>query len=135
MILETLTPGKETVRPAPVAPALPPDQPAREARDKSTRRQVAAHEENGARNASTEKDQGGLAGADLLRDVLEAVENHPSVRNTGLEFSVHEETGRLRVTVTDKETERVIREIPSEKLLDLIGKMEEMVGILFDAKA
>lgn len=73
--------------------------------------------------------------AALLKDVLEVVKDHVSVRDIGLEFSVHEDTGRMQVSVTDKETGKVIREIPSERMLDLIGKMEEMVGILFDATA
>lgn len=56
------------------------------------------------------------------------------MHNVGLQFSVHEATGRTIVKVIDKETERLIREIPSEELLDIADKMGKMIGILFDKK-
>lgn len=49
-----------------------------------------------------------------------------------IQFSEHEETSRTVVKVIDKETEDVIREIPPEYLLDVIAKLDEMIGILFD---
>jgi flagellar protein FlaG len=56
------------------------------------------------------------------------------VRNLGLQFSVHKATGRTMVKVVDKETEKLIREIPPEDLLNLVDKLDEMIGILFDKK-
>ncbi len=56
------------------------------------------------------------------------------MHNVGLNFSVHESTGRTIVKVIDKETEKLIREIPSEELLNMADKMGEMIGILFDKK-
>ncbi len=50
------------------------------------------------------------------------------------EFKVHEGTGRMLVKLLDKETNEVIREIPSEKILDLIANIWEMVGILVDER-
>lgn len=65
----------------------------------------------------------------LLNDVqLEIQKMH----NIGLHFSVHETTGRTIVKVIDKESERLIREIPSKELLDMADKMGKMIGILFD---
>ncbi|NVM21125.1 MAG: flagellar protein FlaG [Desulfobacterales bacterium] len=56
------------------------------------------------------------------------------MRNIGLQFSVHEATGRTVIKVIDKETEKLIREIPPEELLKLAAKIEEMIGILLDKK-
>ena len=56
------------------------------------------------------------------------------MRNIGLRFSVHETTGQTMVKVVDKETGKLIREIPIEELLDLVDKIDEMIGILFDKK-
>ena len=56
-------------------------------------------------------------------------------RNFNLNFSVHEASGQIMVSVVDKETGDVIREIPSEALLDLAAKLQEAVGLIFDKKA
>jgi uncharacterized FlaG/YvyC family protein len=38
------------------------------------------------------------------------------------------------VQITDQSTGDVIREIPSEEFLDMAAKLQEMVGLMFDAK-
>ncbi len=38
------------------------------------------------------------------------------------------------VRITDQGTGDVIREIPSEEFLDLAGRLQEMVGLIFDMK-
>ena len=68
---------------------------------------------------------------DMLNDVQHEIQK---MRNVGLQFSVHEATGRTMVKVVDKETEKLIREIPPEDLLNLVNKLDEMIGILFDKK-
>jgi flagellar protein FlaG len=55
-------------------------------------------------------------------------------KNTQLNFSVHEKTDRVMVQITDQSTGDVIREIPSEEFLDMAAKLQEMVGLMFDAK-
>ncbi|MCJ7616219.1 MAG: flagellar protein FlaG [Desulfobacterales bacterium] len=67
----------------------------------------------------------------LLNDVQHEIQK---MYNIGLQFSVHKTTGRTIVKVVDKETEKLIREIPSEDLLNLADKLDEMIGILFDKK-
>ncbi len=54
--------------------------------------------------------------------------------NERLQFSVHEETNRIMVKVLDRETEEVLREIPPEKMLDLISKLQDIAGLLVDKK-
>lgn len=51
-----------------------------------------------------------------------------------LEFSVHEATNLISVKVIDTNTEQVIREIPPEKILDMVAKLWEMAGIIVDKK-
>lgn len=70
----------------------------------------------------------------LLKEVLDVARNHFQVLDVGLDFSVHGDTGRIQVSVTDKQTGEVIREIPPEGVLNLMAKLEEMMGILFDQK-
>lgn len=53
---------------------------------------------------------------------------------TTLQFAYHEKTHRISITVKDKETDKVIREIPPEKTLDMIAKSLELAGLLVDEK-
>ena len=54
--------------------------------------------------------------------------------STSLQFAYHEKTHRISITVRDKETDKIIREIPPEKTLDMIAKSLELAGILVDEK-
>lgn len=54
--------------------------------------------------------------------------------NERMEFQIHERTGRMLVKLVDQETDEVIREIPPEKMLNLIANIWEMVGILVDER-
>lgn len=55
-------------------------------------------------------------------------------RQTVAEFGVNEPTNRITVKIKDKETDEVIREIPSEKALEMLAKAWEIAGILVDEK-
>jgi uncharacterized FlaG/YvyC family protein len=65
----------------------------------------------------------------LLVDVQHVMQ---MMSDVSLHFSVDKSTGRTVVKVVDKESEKLIREIPAEELLKLAAKIEEMMGILFD---
>jgi flagellar protein FlaG len=54
------------------------------------------------------------------------------INDVGLQFSVHEDTGQTVVRVVDKDSGKLIRQIPPQELLDLAVKLEDMMGILFD---
>lgn len=50
------------------------------------------------------------------------------------EFSVHEKTKQIMVKVVDTTTKEVVREIPSEKALDMVAGFMEAAGLLVDEK-
>ena len=53
--------------------------------------------------------------------------------NISLSFSTYgKKNEKISVTVSEKETGKVIREIPPEEIQQLSGKMEEMLGMLFN---
>lgn len=54
--------------------------------------------------------------------------------NRSFEFSIHEGTNEIMVKVIDNDTKEVIREIPNEKILDMVAKMWEMAGIFVDER-
>ena len=54
--------------------------------------------------------------------------------NSEAVFGIHEGTNRVTIKIVDKDTKKVIKELPPEKTLDMIAKMWEMAGILVDEK-
>lgn len=49
-------------------------------------------------------------------------------------FGIHEGTNRVTIKIVDRDTKKVIKEVPPEKTLDMIAKVWEMAGILIDEK-
>jgi flagellar protein FlaG len=49
-------------------------------------------------------------------------------------FGIHEATNRVTIKIIDKDTKKVIKELPPEKTLDMIAKVWELAGILVDEK-
>lgn len=74
-------------------------------------------------------------GVEAVEELVEGLNQTLQVVDKRLQFLVHEMTGRIYVKVINQETEEVIREIPPEKILDLVGRIQELVGILVDEKA
>ena len=56
------------------------------------------------------------------------------MNNNRFEFRIHERTKHVMVKLVDKETDEVIKEIPPEKILDLIASIWDLVGILVDER-
>ena len=57
----------------------------------------------------------------------------PVARN--LQFSVDEATGRSVVKVVDSSTNEVIRQMPSEELLNIARTLDKLTGLLLKQKA
>ena len=88
----------------------------------------AAQEEN---NVEPDK-ASGLAG---LKELVDDVQRNMNwIHDVNLQFSVHQASGRIMVTVRDESTGEVVREIPPSELLDLSSRIEEMIGLIFNEK-
>jgi len=55
--------------------------------------------------------------------------------NTEMRFDVDNESRETTVRIVDAETGEVIRQIPSEDLLALRDRMDDLIGALYDSKA
>ena len=66
---------------------------------------------------------------------IEKANKSINMYNRKLEFSIHDATKEIMVKVIDTETDEIIKEIPSEKILDMVAKMWELAGIFMDEKA
>lgn len=63
-----------------------------------------------------------------IEDLNKAVD----IFNKGLHFEIHEETDRIMVEVINKETGEVIRQIPPEYVLDVMARIDKLLGIFID---
>jgi flagellar protein FlaG len=75
-----------------------------------------------------------LSRADL-QDALNEVQERMDQMGTNLQFSMDKVAEDIVVKVTDKENGELIRQIPSEDVIKLRKKLEELSGLLFDEKA
>ncbi len=67
--------------------------------------------------------------------IKQAVEKlNKSMTNSEAVFGIHEATQRITIKIVDKESKKVIKELPPEKTLDMIAKVWEMAGLLVDEK-
>lgn len=55
--------------------------------------------------------------------------------NKGLEFSVHEDSGRDVIKVIDKNSGDTVRQYPSEEVLDLVASLSDAAGTFVNVKA
>lgn len=67
-----------------------------------------------------------------LQEIAEELNQHFQIFNTSLSFSVDEKTGTTVIKILDRETDKVIREIPPSELLKLAAKLSEVIGRLVD---
>jgi len=60
--------------------------------------------------------------------------NSSTGNNSEAVYGIHEGTNRVTIKIVDKDTKKVIKELPPEKTLDMIARVWEMAGILIDEK-
>jgi uncharacterized FlaG/YvyC family protein len=71
---------------------------------------------------------------DKLTELTTIVNKDMDNRSKNLSFSVDKVTNQLVVTVSEKESGKVIKQIPSETILKVAHSMEALKGILYDEK-
>jgi len=54
--------------------------------------------------------------------------------DTGLRFRLHEDSERLMVQVVDRSANEVIKEIPPEKVLDMVARIQDIIGLFIDTR-
>ncbi|MCK5312103.1 MAG: flagellar protein FlaG [Desulfobacteraceae bacterium] len=84
----------------------------------------------------TEKaNQGESLSAEETKQITEDLNEYMSDLQTNLRFSMYEKLDhQVVVEIKNKATDELIKQIPSEEILELRVKMEELTGMLFDAK-
>jgi flagellar protein FlaG len=95
--------------------------------DLRTRDQIVSKSQNQQKQEKSAE----MAMPAMLKDMESKINQ---MHEVGLEFSQYKDSGKIIVRVVEKGTNKVIREIPSAEFLDLVAKMDQMIGILFDKK-
>lgn len=83
-------------------------------------------------NVENEQTANDKVSNDQLKKAVE--ELNKKIGNSEAVFGVHEDTNRVTIKIIDKDTKKVLKELPPEKTLDMIARVWEMAGILVDEK-
>lgn len=67
-----------------------------------------------------------------LEKTVNKANEHIMGVNTQLQYRIHEGTDRIMVKLIDTKSQDVIREIPPEKMLDLVAEIWKRVGLVVD---
>lgn len=67
-----------------------------------------------------------------LENMTGAVESYLSSLGVNLKFNIDERTDMIQVEVRDPETNKLIRKIPADEMLDLAASIEQMVGLFLN---
>ena len=69
-----------------------------------------------------------------ILNAIDEINTKLSGQNTEVEVSFHEKTKEMIVRLVNKESKEIVREIPSEKMIDMIASFCEMAGLYIDEK-
>jgi len=64
-------------------------------------------------------------------DVLNRASN---MLNHKLQFTLSKDSGQLLVKIYDRESDKFIRQIPAEKVINVMDKLSDLIGIMVDEK-
>lgn len=70
-----------------------------------------------------------------VREAVDKINKAAVIFDRSLRFQVHDATKRTMISVIDTVSDKVIRQIPTEEVLDLVAKMNDYIGLIFDKKA
>jgi len=69
-----------------------------------------------------------------LKEAVTQLNDTSEAMDLGVRFRLHEETERYIVQIVDRRENKIVKEIPPERLLNLVGQIQEMIGLLLDEK-
>nr|WP_307991081.1 flagellar protein FlaG [uncultured Niameybacter sp.] len=69
-----------------------------------------------------------------ILNAIDEINTKLSGQNTEVEVAFHEKTKEMIVRLVNKESKEIVREIPSEKMIDMIASFCEMAGLYIDEK-
>ena len=67
-----------------------------------------------------------------IRETVDSLEKLITRFNRRFQFTVDQQINRIVVKVIDRETDKVIREVPPEEIQHLLARLRETMGLLVD---
>lgn len=88
------------------------------------------------KNAKKEQEDGILSKQELEEAVEEIQERFKAMGNDHFKFGLfrHQETTDIVARLQDRQSGEVIKQFPSEEVLELREKLQDLIGLLFDKK-
>ncbi len=118
-------PTVEAVAPQTVAPAIDPVAKAEKVKILQVKEEQKTEKSNQGESLSTEE----------TKQITEDLNDYMSDLQTNLRFSLYEKLDhQVVVEIKNRQTDELIKQIPSEEILELRVKMEELTGMLLDEK-
>ncbi|MXS19964.1 flagellar protein FlaG [Pseudomonas oryzihabitans] len=91
------------------------------------------------KSAATEQDKTKQSSAEINRDkvdsALSGLKSKLQNDHRNLDFSVDNSTGQVVVKVIDGESGKLVRQIPTEDVLELSKQLDDFRSLMFEAKA
>lgn len=69
-----------------------------------------------------------------LQQAVDSMNEFFEINNSELKFVFHEGLEKYYVQLVNADTDEVVREIPSKKMLDVFYEMQKLVGMIVDEK-
>jgi flagellar protein FlaG len=69
-----------------------------------------------------------------LSSLTKKLNDEISLLSTDIKFGFSDDINGLFINVIDVKSDRILRQFPSEDAVDIMSKMRELVGMLFDTK-
>ncbi|MGK0442094.1 MAG: flagellar protein FlaG [Pseudohongiellaceae bacterium] len=93
---------------------------------------VASQQANDAENNLKKAIEVDLSDPKVVNEVLDKLNLAIEKIQTGLNFSIDETRGDVIIKVVDQSTDETIRQIPSEEMLRIYQRLQEVNSLLFD---
>ncbi len=107
--------------------------PVKDAMDKTDKIQALQPVENLNPAGKAKEQKEDSLSAEAVKDLTEELNEYMDDLQTNIGFSMRDDPNRtLVVEIKNRETGDVIKQIPSEEMLQLKEKMEELTGLIFD---
>lgn len=96
---------------------------------------VVAQPEKGADTSGSNLGNQRREGFETLKAAVEKTQEFVNLKTNDIQFSLDEDLSRMVVKVIDKSTKDVIRQIPSEEMLEIAKALERLQGLLVKEQA
>lgn len=100
-------------------------------REEDSKQPAVKSERNGAGPKQQAAEKGQFS-EEMLQTAVDQANETMKTYHTNLRFEMHEDSGEYFVKVVNAENDEVIREIPPEKVLDMVAYFKKMIGIIVD---